>query len=535
MKHIIHKSTALLCLLVLVTGLFAAPEAEYGKVSKSWKLNADDSQEYRYSMELTLFTHTAMNSTYGESFILYNPEFQEVKIHSSYTKQKDGTIIETPGNAFVEVLPRFATDAAAYNQLKELVVVHTGLELGATIYLDYSIFTKPSYYPALDIDEFLQETSPVNVYEASVSFPDSKPFTCGLYGASVKGTDLTHKNGLREKRWVLRNVPASSRESFQAANKNGVPRLVGSSLVNKDALAVLEKRFKAADAMESETYARFITEDAGPDEEKIKKIRQYVVNGLGTSAVPLEHTGYTVRNGEDMVRSAYGTIAEKTQLLNSMLNAAGISSSVVVIYPGTVEVNTCGLKAIKGMAVQVTVDGKEQFLSAVSLAPSTIPLRGALDKVYTLDGNELHIEASLVVINEKIELSLSADQVKDGFIVCELPEPSSGIGTWQVSTLNSKRSQLFEIPSLLKEEVVYTITPEPGMQLKSKATTQTITRPFGKFTQTVAEKEGSVEVVRTIELTKTQFTPSEYAGLRALILAWVNPANRTLLFAASGS
>ena len=142
MIKITYKLILLLSLLAMTVTSFAASEAEYGKVSKAWTLHADGSQEYRSSMELTLFTHTAMNSTYGESFIVYNPDFQTLKIHSSYTRQKDGTIVKTPDNAFVEVLPRFAADAPAYNQLKEMVVVHTGLELGATIYLDYSIITK---------------------------------------------------------------------------------------------------------------------------------------------------------------------------------------------------------------------------------------------------------------------------------------------------------------------------------------------------------------------------------------------------------
>ena len=142
MIKITYKLILLLGLLAMTVTSFAASEAEYGKVSKAWTLHADGSQEYRSSMELTLFTHTAMNSTYGESFIVYNPDFQTLKIHSSYTRQKDGTIVKTPDNAFVEVLPRFAADAPAYNQLKEMVVVHTGLELGATIYLDYSIITK---------------------------------------------------------------------------------------------------------------------------------------------------------------------------------------------------------------------------------------------------------------------------------------------------------------------------------------------------------------------------------------------------------
>ena len=42
-----------------------------------------------------------------------------------------------------------------------MVVVHTGLELGATIYLDYTLTSKPGYLPELDIYNELLQTSPV--------------------------------------------------------------------------------------------------------------------------------------------------------------------------------------------------------------------------------------------------------------------------------------------------------------------------------------------------------------------------------------
>ena len=117
--------------LLFSGSLSAIPsEAEFRKLAETWTLHQDGSQEYRYYKELTLFTHTAMNSTYGQTFITYNPDFQELKIHSAYVKQKDGTTIQTPDNAFVEVLPAGAADAPAYNRLKEMVIVHTGLELG---------------------------------------------------------------------------------------------------------------------------------------------------------------------------------------------------------------------------------------------------------------------------------------------------------------------------------------------------------------------------------------------------------------------
>ena len=82
-----HKFAFLICMLLMTTTVFGASEAEYKKLAKTWTLNADGSQEFRYDMELTLFTHTAMNGTYGESFIVYNPQYQELKINSSYTKQ----------------------------------------------------------------------------------------------------------------------------------------------------------------------------------------------------------------------------------------------------------------------------------------------------------------------------------------------------------------------------------------------------------------------------------------------------------------
>ena len=138
MKKIYYIYVCLGVLLLTALPAKAASEAEFGKLAKTYTLHKDGSQEMRVYKELTLFTHAAMNGLYGESFIVYNPAYQELKIHESYTRQKDGKIVKTPENAFVEVLPAAAADAPAYNGLKEMVVVHTGLELGATICLRYS-------------------------------------------------------------------------------------------------------------------------------------------------------------------------------------------------------------------------------------------------------------------------------------------------------------------------------------------------------------------------------------------------------------
>ena len=44
----------------------------------------------RVYKELTLFTHAAMNGLYGESFIVYNPAYQELKYMNLILARKTG-------------------------------------------------------------------------------------------------------------------------------------------------------------------------------------------------------------------------------------------------------------------------------------------------------------------------------------------------------------------------------------------------------------------------------------------------------------
>ena len=197
-------------LLLAVLPARAASEAEFRKLSKTYTLRADGSQEMRVQKELTLFTHAAMNGLYGETFIVYNPDFQKLEIHASYTRQKDGTVVQTPANAFVEVLPAAAANAPAYNQLKEMVVVHTGLELGATIVLDYSIVSKAGYLPELDVCCPVKELSPIKEFTFRLNVPAGKSVHYELLNASAQPS-IAQRDGMKSFTWTLKEVPDSGR------------------------------------------------------------------------------------------------------------------------------------------------------------------------------------------------------------------------------------------------------------------------------------------------------------------------------------
>lgn len=530
MKQIYRVSLLIIAVLIVCGIEGGATEAEYRKLAKSWTLYPDGSQEQRVTMELKLFTHTAMNSTYGESFILYNPDFQELKIHESYTKQRDGNIVKTPENAFVEVLPKAAEKAPYYNRLCEMVVVHTGLELGATIVLDYSILTKPGYYAALDINEWVQESSPVKEYTLTLSIPENLPLNYQLLG--YKGKPSKKKvDGMQRLTWKLRNLSATSREPFQPENRDETLRLIASTYGEAPAATTLLKRhFDQSMRMETEAFARYITEEAGGEAEKIEIIRRHVVDNLDYCPIPPEQTGFRMRSPDQVIRSAYGTAEEKVGLLYAMLRAVGIPADIVAVYPARLDLDACGLKAIKRLAVRAIVRGKEEYYSATEMTPSTIPARGFLDRVVTLDGRTISQMPLYTQVDVRRELTVEAQEGNEEYRVYSLPTIAEGLDGWGMKIVNSRRTTVFELPSLIKETITYIVTPEQGWELRTPATFKNIDLPVGRLHQSLLVRNGKIEVVRNIEIYKQQVSPAEYDDLRQLLNEWYEPSHRILLF-----
>lgn len=147
-------------------------DATVNRIHETYTLNEDGSVDYNLHKEIRFNTQYSFNRLFGETFVVYNPEFQTLKINDCHTVQKDGTRIELPANALNEVLPAAAADAPAYNHLREMVITHTGLETGATVYLDYTLRTEAGFYPSLDIDRiFSIQGADVKEYKVTVNVP----------------------------------------------------------------------------------------------------------------------------------------------------------------------------------------------------------------------------------------------------------------------------------------------------------------------------------------------------------------------------
>lgn len=566
MKQLTYKFFVLCLALCLAFPAFAASEAEFKKLSKSWTLHADGSQEFRYAMELTIFTHTAMRSAYGESFVVYNPEYQTLTINESYTKQTDGTIVKTPANAFVEVLPRAAANAPAYNGLKEMVIVHTGLELGATIYLDYTLKTKPGYLPALDILEPICQSSPVRDYSISISVPKDKPLFACLLNPEVKGKENADAADLHTISWNLKNVPAMNRETKQALYAGDIQYLAASTYSSEaEALKGLYKQFETQESMPLLSLAETVVEGKTTDTDKLLAVLDFVQNDFAHSFLKLEETGYRVRPVEEVIRSAYGTDAELTNLLQGLLNALKIKAEVGVrMVTNDYTPNCLGLK-LATLFVRAKADGKEYLMNVhdnsmdqagwladrcriVRLADgqpmSDLPkpenalsakAKISIDKDQVITEIEKQIPNGLAAYNHpQAATSSEKNPVKrvGTYMMISLPDSPKGISHSTYIQMNSKRETPLPLLYAPSESYSYEVTLPAGTKLATPTGTTTLTNEAGSMEVTIQQEGNIVNVTRTLKVTSTILKGKTYEAFHALLAAWVNPNNNSLLIKA---
>lgn len=526
-------------LLLAVLPVKAESEAEFRKLSKTYTLRADGSQELRVQKELTLFTHAAMNGLYGETFIVYDPEFQELTIHESYTRQKDGTVIKTPSNALVEVLPSSAANAPAYNHLKEMVVVHTGLELGATIYLDYSIVSKAGYLPELDVCCPVKELSPVKEFIFRLNVPAGKSVRYELLNASAKPV-IAQGNGMKSFIWTLKDVAPrpyaypSGRGNLglvQAVASGMMPVFVASTWPGyTEAVKYLQKQFAVGNTSVVEGKVAELTQGLEGNPQAMRNaIANYMAGlyQLGHCNVSLQDAGYRLRPASEVITSAYGTQAELVNLDVTLQRAAGLEAEVAV----------CALRP--------SVDGNRGLATVMSLVcqskkmPEKVALTGTEEAclqpfmtITDLQGKKLMLESYLGAKEARTTdtLEVKSDKLQelaDGREIVPLSDPTP-VHSLYAYAGNTSISEKILLPRTVDCALETIVRLPEGMKWSGHADKE-ISNACGKVVFSYKAVKGGVKVTRSIRIDRQLQTPANYKELYALLSEWRDTNNHTLV------
>lgn len=492
------------------------PEAVYQFVEKKYIFDASGTCEFRCKSELRVNTLHAMNDLCGETFLVYNPRFQSIKINAAYTIMADGTRVETPKNAFNIVLPKYAADAPAFNFLKELVITHTALEPGATIFLDYSIvYANTDQLPS---DEY----------------PDM-PFPCERLVLNFNGTTTEYFD-----------VPARSREAFFVA-KRSVPVICpGMSNVPPHDFSDMSKVVLGERGKKQ--VATLVT-DAMSRDEKIAAIEDFVNTQIATVKIPLELLQESdLRSPDVVLNSAYGVPLEKARLLWAMLKEIGMESTLG--YSDVADAFFLNLKTHRKV-IPIDLSKPEpcfvRYQADIELSRDRERVRGGISAIgFGLDRDaekcaksllgvaEKDFEAHKTFNEERINFSYSKALLsEDGILVWRVPVSPKGIAVLGLDKLPQERNSELVLSGMIPgfyERYTYNIELGEAWELLEKARDSKIENAVGVVCFDIKRDGNNVYLQKSLKLKTMSIAPKDYPAFRELLRAWFAPENNRLLF-----
>ncbi len=337
------KYRLLILLFLLSSALTTTAQKKYDavfkKIDKSYTLHADGSIDYTYRKELQLNSQRSFDKMYGETFIVYNPEYQSLTINEAYTIRKDGSHVNTPANAFNEVLPSNCTNCGRYNGVKEMVVTHTALEYGATIVLDYTIHQKAGLLKDMSEILVLAESSPVEQYRVSFTFPKEKKYLFKGFYQGPDNSTHTYKDGYETVTATFSSLRQTSAEPSLPAAVELYPNIKFYSADNEEMLEAILKQ-PTLTRTELPECNLVLSQITSPDKEYVNNIlaiRDWVVDNVHYNALSFKHNGYNIADARTVWTSNCGNEPEKAVLLAAMLQRAGYDARVGVMLPANLK------------------------------------------------------------------------------------------------------------------------------------------------------------------------------------------------------
>lgn len=364
-----------------------AGDAVYNTLIQEYTLNDDGSTDYHEYKEIKLLSHMSFHRLYGETFVIYDPQYQELKINEAYTIMADGKKVVVPDNAFNEVLPRAAAHAAPYNHLREMVITHTGLEVGATIYLDYNLKSKPGYMQTFMGEEVIREIIPTKEKQVIIHIPANMELQYKVLNIRT-APGITEGKDTKTYTFSFKEMTESTGEWGTDASL--LPRLFFSTAKDLERAYfpfVAQKAFTYQATSAMQDAVNKLKEEPEGELDLALAIQKMVVNEVGSWNLTLHHTAFKCRTPREVWESNAGTHLEKTVLMATLFQEAGLSAVPVAIIPEKYyDRNVGSLYMMKDFAVRVKTDDEFIYLSATHLHNQDLAYSLANKKMLLLDG-----------------------------------------------------------------------------------------------------------------------------------------------------
>ena len=479
------KASIILSLLILglqMTVSAQQPDAVYKLVHHEWTLNTDGSSDYRYRHEVQILRNRALTAyaDKGETFVVYNPEIEDVTVNEVYTLQLDGTRVDMPQNAFIHQLPSECADCGRFNHLRGLTMVRTCMEIGCVVVVYYTIHRR---YNLLYENLPILRECPIEKLEIKVNPAKGMEVRTMLLGEQYLPKGVT-KADLLKLDITLRNLPQAPKEAYMPEYINPVVRLFNATPEYTPAFDN-EKFYGAKEAMGSVL--------TGNPTENLLARRDFILDNIHLNDIHPSHLGYRRATAAEVWASGCGTATDKAVLLAAILRSEGYKADVYGEHSDE---------------VAILIDTLEYRLSLRNRTPLEL-IGKARDEMHNY----------IYTIAEEARF----DTLEGGFY--RLKQSGTPTSLPKASTLPLTRTTPMQATSCsIDEQASYTL-PKNFKLMGDGIEKKLSFKGLGSLEISIKQSGKTLKITRNLRLEKSLIPADEYSNYRLLLATWQKADN----------
>lgn len=271
---------------------------------------------------------------YYSSFpIVYDPDYQQVRIIEAYLEKPDGKRIQAD---FYTTPYLQEPQYQLYYRLKQFVITFQGLKKNDTIYIEYVITDNSeinSYGNYFGDLVLFQLYEPIMKKIYTLKIPEDMKIYYKMEREEINPIILKVQNH-RIFQWKRENIEHIKKEPFSPGITEIAPYLHISTFENMEDLGKWYASFIKDQwelSAEAKKYLSALIEGKESIEEKVKAIHNFVASQTHYVGLEFGVHGYKPYKAKQVFERRFGDCKDKALLLCSLLREAGIEASMVLV------------------------------------------------------------------------------------------------------------------------------------------------------------------------------------------------------------
>jgi len=360
--------------------------------------------------------------------IAYNDETETLRIIQARTYMQDGKAVDATPNALNEIVPFELEYAPDYMNFRQMIVTHLGVELFATMVLEYEIKDKKPlprpFWGKID----LETDKPILSQKISIQVPVDKTLSFAATEMTIE-PQIEDTGDYKIYHFIQENVPAVNLDE----NDTDINQLIYSTTETWEQVAhFFDKQLENAVTTSTAIQQRVDSLVNGVNEmpSKIAKIHHDVVEYIKNIDWPVAAFNFQPRPAEIVYNSAYGHPLDKAVLLVTMLQQAGITANIIFAstsdhpissVPTLVQFDDIWVQAISGSDSlwldpttslyernYYALEGKSIFNAKENDLPVMIPVSPAIQNRMQMTGIiQLALRADELILSGQTDIELT--------------------------------------------------------------------------------------------------------------------------------